>query len=58
MEIKKLKIIDIKPSKFNPSLDLKPEDEEYKKIKNYKCIKKLLNKAEVDVYCERYIIII
>ena len=33
MKIQKIKIKTIKPSKFNPRIDLKPEDEEYQKIK-------------------------
>lgn len=33
MKIEKIKIKIIKPSKFNPRIDLKPEDEEYQKIK-------------------------
>jgi len=33
MKIEKIKIKTIKPLKFNPRIDLKPEDEEYQKIK-------------------------
>ena len=33
MNIQKIKIENLKPAKYNPRKDLKPEDEEYKKIK-------------------------
>lgn len=33
MKIEKIKIKTIKPLKFNPRINLKPEDEEYQKIK-------------------------
>lgn len=33
MKIEKIKIKTIKPSKFNLRIDLKPEDDEYQKIK-------------------------
>ncbi len=32
MNIEKISIDKIKPAKYNPRKDLKPEDEEYKKI--------------------------
>ena len=38
MNIQKIKITELKPAKYNPRKDLKPEDEEYQKIK--KSIKK------------------
>lgn len=34
MNIQKINILKLKPSEYNPRKDLKPEDEEYKKIKN------------------------
>ena len=33
MNIQKIKITELKPAKYNPRKDLKPEDEEYQKIK-------------------------
>ena len=33
MNIQKIKIENLKPAKYNPRKDLKPDDEEYKKIK-------------------------
>jgi ParB-like chromosome segregation protein Spo0J len=33
MRIEKIKIENLKPAKYNPRKDLKPEDEEYQKIK-------------------------
>lgn len=33
MNIQKIKIENLKPAKYNPRKDLKPEDEEYQKIK-------------------------
>lgn len=34
MNIQKINILKLKPSEYNPRKDLKPEDEEYQKIKN------------------------
>ena len=33
MNIQKIKIESLKPAEYNPRKDLKPEDEEYQKIK-------------------------
>lgn len=42
MNIQKIKITELKPAKYNPRKDLKPEDEEYQKIKKsiteYGCV--------------------
>ena len=39
MNIQKIKITELKPAKYNPRKDLKPEDEEYQKIKkSIKCL--------------------